>query len=89
MRRAIEEEVHRRIGRLDLHGAEQLVPVFLDLAESRLAAQRAVVLDQGSSLLGIAALAQQKEHLRAFAGLELHVRPESGAGVQARTGLPG
>ena len=85
---AVEEEVHRGIGCLDLDRAQHLIPVFLDLTERRLATERAVALDQGSSLLGIAALAQQKEHLRAFAGPELHVRPESGAGVQARSGLP-
>jgi hypothetical protein len=85
---AVEEEVHRGIGRLDLDRFQHLIPVFLDLAENRVAVERAVAFDQGSGLLGASPLAQQEQHLGAFPRLEFHIRLESGARVQARSGLP-
>ena len=62
---AIEQQVHARIGRRDLHCAEHVVPASSHLAQSLIEIYRSIAIHQRPGLICVFRLPQEKHHIHA------------------------
>ena len=69
---AIHENVHGRLGRGDLHGVEQVVPLARHFGKDRIQVCGAIAAQQFARLLPIFRLAQKKHDFRACAGAQFN-----------------
>ena len=80
---AVEQDVHRAIGRPDLDVGHQVVPARPHRAQGRRVVGRSQAPDQLRGRARSFGLAQQDDHLRAPAVRQLEARLQRGAGIQA------
>ncbi len=80
---AVEHEVECRIGRLDLHGAEQRLPPAADVGEHRFRIGGAMVRDEVIRFLPRPRLSEEDDYAGALAGSQCHFHLQRAAGIQS------
>ena len=83
---AVQHHIHRSIGRLDLDGAEDVIPFLLDLLQHRVEIGAPVAHDQGDGLGPGRRLAEKEDDLRRGIGRQVELGLQHGAGIHSRAG---
>ena len=83
---AVQHHIHGGVGRLDLDGAEDVIPFLDHLFQGRVEIGAPVAHDQGDGLGPGRRLAEKEDDLRRGVGRQIDLGLQHGAGIQARAG---
>src|SRR5271166_3398536 len=81
---AVGKNIHRPVWRRNLYGAEDFVPLAVDLGEDLVEIRGAIAVDQRACVVAVISLTQEDHDLGALAGTQLHHGLERSAWIETR-----